>query len=405
MTNSQKKTKKTTLATRMQRWKEPEFIDIPFTTDGKFTAEDKALCRRINKIQESFQTEGGTPQIRWNTQSGIMRASRELVFDVVDEKPVFHVISYTFNVRRCKLELAHGVDILISGETQEEKGEDIRNTLAIAYVNDVPVLPNHDGLTEELATHYRKLMVHGFSAPDKHGGRMRLALTKSPGEKIDSIDFLQGLNLSEARQPAEIALIREAVNRELYRLSEANRLLGALEVAINDLGTLLRGSRRNESDLQSCLTRNPILFGLEYRKVIPKHCLGSEFEMDYALERFTGIVDLVEIESSTFPLFTKKDDPSRYLVHAEQQIFDWLHWVERNHPYARERLPRIMRPLGFIIIGRDGGLGDRGKERLFQRNTMLRDALQILTYDDLLKRARNMLSVLAGVEALRSQQP
>jgi|GEM_PF-1345736 len=398
------KTKKTSSITRIQRWKKPEFIDIPFTTDGNFTKEDNALCHQITERQKRFSNNVGTSTLRWNTQSGIMRASRELVFDIVDEKPVFHVITYTFNVRRGQLELAYSLDILISGETEEEKDEDIRNTLAIAYINDTPVLPNRDNLAETLAKHYRKLMVQGFSAPDGRGGRIRLALTKSPGTKIDSIDFLKGMNLSEARQPAEIALIREAVNRELYKLSEANRLLGALEVAINDLGSLLGGSKRNESELQSCLTRNPILFGLEYRKVIPKHCLGSEFEMDYALERFSGMVDLVEIESSTFPLFTKKGDPSQYLIHAEQQVFDWLHWVERNHPYAREKLSRIMRPLGFVVIGSDSNLGNGGKEKLFQRNTMLRDALQILTYDDLLKKAKNILSVLSGVETLRSHE-
>ncbi|MCB8980031.1 MAG: hypothetical protein H6657_21685 [Ardenticatenaceae bacterium] len=61
--------------------------------------------------------------------------------------------------------------------------------------------------------------------------------------------------------------------------------------------------------MQRCLTDNPILFGLDYQLVIPKQALGSEYEMDYALVRWNGQIDLVEIEASTHKLFTKKIKP------------------------------------------------------------------------------------------------
>ena len=76
-------------------------------------------------------------------------------------------------------------------------------------------------------------------------------------------------------------------------------------------------------DLQRCLFRHPILFGAEYIRVIPKFSLGGDFEMDFALQRSSGLIDMVEIENSKHALFTKNGNPRSQLVHAEQQVIDW----------------------------------------------------------------------------------
>jgi hypothetical protein len=159
---------------------------------------------------------------------------------------------------------------------------------------------------------------------------------------------------------------------------------------------LLDEKERNENALQRCLTENPILFGTEYARVIPKHGLGDEYEMDYALERVSGLVDLVEIEASTHPLFTQAGNPRKELVHAEQQVIDWLDWIEQHGEYARHRLPGLMQPLGYVIIGGTLGMSEEERKRLHRRNSMFRGALQILTYDDLLDRARTLLQILEG---------
>ena len=91
---------------------------------------------------------------------------------------------------------------------------------------------------------------------------------------------------------------------------EAARALAALRAAIAELDAQLALPDRDESALQRILTRNPALFGAEYRRVLPKHTLGSEYEMDYALERVSGLVDLVEIEPSTLRLYTQAGNPT-----------------------------------------------------------------------------------------------
>jgi len=117
--------------------------------------------------------------------------------------------------------------------------------------------------------------------------------------------------------------------------------------------------------------------------------------MDYALEKTTGIWDLAEIEASTLPLFTQKGNPRKELVHAEQQVMDWLRWLERNTSYARENLPGIQRPIGYVIIGRTPASDDH-RARLKWRNAFFKGDLRILTYDDILFRAKNLLYLLEG---------
>lgn len=191
-------------------------------------------------------------------------------------------------------------------------------------------------------------------------------------------------------------MVKQTILTEIHKRDEAGRILTSLRLAIGELEELLSAKERNENVLQRCLTENPILFGTDYSRVIPKHKLGGEYEMDYALERVSGVIDLVEIEASTHALFTKAGDPRKELVHAEQQVLDWLDWIERHGEYARDQLPGLMRPSGYIIIGRNIDLSKEDRERLNRRNNTLRDAFQILTYDDLLDRAKTLLGILEG---------
>jgi len=106
------------------------------------------------------------------------------------------------------------------------------------------------------------------------------------------------------------------VRRELGELNEAKRTLEALRSAIEEFAGLLGDGQTDESKLQRCLTRNPILFSPEYVQILPKHRLGGDFEMDFAIERRSGLIDLVEIERASHQLFTKRGDPRKELVHA-----------------------------------------------------------------------------------------
>lgn len=381
---------------RLQRWATPEHIDVMATTgEGEFTSEDEAIADALwARRQANVPDEAGGAN--GLSQEHIMRAARELIYTHEDGRPTFHVVGYTINVRRGQLQLGAHLKILTSGESREEIAQEVRDTLAHAHIYEVPVVPDTDALVDELAGHYRDLMLRGFTAPDGKGGRQRLKLVRAPGDRVGSLEHLRELTLTEPLHPAEIALIRRTVQDEIARFSEAQALVGALDVAIASLTVALEADSRNESALQRCLTENPVLFGLEYREVLPKHRLGSEFEMDYALKRFSGLVDILEIEASTLPLFNRRGDPSQHLVHAEQQVIDWLAWIEANHPYAVARLPGITMPVGYVVIGRSASLRDNDRTKLLQRNAVFRDQIRIMTYDDVLGRAEGFREVLTS---------
>ena len=189
----------------------------------------------------------------------------------------------------------------------------------------------------------------------------------------------------------------EMVQREIGRHSEATRVLAALRFAISELNEALAAGPGNEGELQRVLTHHPVIFGPYYARVQPKFRLGGDYEMDFALVRVSGLVDLVEIEASTHKLFNKRGDAAGPLVHAEQQVLDWLSWLEDYGSLARRDLPELQRPTGYVVIGRDSSLDTNGRRRLAQRNAVFGSALETLTYDGLLERANNLLRQLEGL--------
>jgi len=368
---------------RLDEWKKQWRIPV-----GIIDPDDELLqLARQRWRKRKKRKKGEEPGLLW----GIIQAAKELIFDIENDKPVFHVVMFELDAKTFELVVAPMLDI-IELDTKDQ----IKLILAMAMALDVPVYPNTDDIAPVLVGYHKDLLIHGFKSKDESGKESHLVVTKFRDIDIESFEFVEKIKSQQMLSPAELLIMKEAVIKEMREREEAGRILASLRSAIIELSELLEATRLGESDLQNCLTRNPILFGTEYRRVIPKHRLGAEYEMDYALERISGLVDLVEIEASTHPLYTKRGQPSQHLVHAEQQVLDWLNWVEKHSSYARESLPGIQRPVGYIIIGRSASLSPVDQERLVCRNAVLRGTLQIMTYDDLLQRAKNLLNLLKG---------
>lgn len=303
---------------------------------------------------------------------------------------MFHMILHTFDLETGLIKLENTIESSFEDENEEDIENNVIKTLALAASFDVPVYANTPELAPVLARFHRKLLLEGFIMFDEKGERDRYKLTKSLADVISAPLSAVKIDLTEGYPIADFALLQEAVARELEKLENANSVLASLDYSASALERLLLSNTRNENELQRFLTENPILFGTEYKRVIPKHKLGAEFEMDYALERHSGIVDLVEIESSNLKLFTKSGNPTKDLVHAEQQVLDWLDWIETNGAYARNNLPGAFSPAGYIIIGRRESLSESDKNRLRRRNLLFRGQLEILTYEDLLDKAKSL---------------
>lgn len=370
---------------RLSKWKKDEKSTLVFESPMDSNFEE--FLNKRNSKSSSDEDDS------FRTNYDLMLMTRELIFDVKKGIPVFHYICPMVDTKELKLSYHHLMDSQMEGDENERERE-IINTLGLATALEVPIYPNNEKVEKELSNYYQKLVQNGFTAPDDEGNDVKLVPVNSKKMEDFRIDKLSEIDLTKFWSPTDLLLLKQSIKDEFLKLNNAHRTLSMLEFAIEQLETLLDTKKRNENSLQSCITKNPILLGLDYAKIIPKHKLGSEFEVDYALEKFNGLVDLMEIESSTLPVFTKQGNPSSYLVHAEQQVIDWLDWIEKNNSYARNGLDGLISPKGFVIIGRTSTLTEKTKASLIRRNKAFNRTISILTYDDVLLKAKSLRNIL-----------
>ncbi|WP_435233125.1 Shedu anti-phage system protein SduA domain-containing protein [Micromonospora aurantiaca (nom. illeg.)] len=257
-------------------------------------------------------------------------------------------------------------------------------------IMDLPITSDNQEAAIKLSEIYKDLRLNGASIQLNDGSSIRVSVDPGLSE-----DVARGSHSFRAIiQPFELVDTLRELEAERLSTRQAKSAIRKVDKAISELTTLLERTDRNEHDLQRCLTENPILFGPSYRRLIPKHRLGSEYEVDYALELIDGSIDVMEIEASTHTLYTKGGNPTAAVIHAEQQVLDWLSWLEENSAYARANLSGVRMPAGFVVIGRRSTLSARDSQRLAWRNRTYGSRVQILTFDDLIDRCLALRSLL-----------
>ena len=363
---------------RLKKWKKKEeyglFITEPMNDSFK---------QYFKGIKEEDKLSNDT----------IRLLAKELIFDIKDELPIIHVISPYLDTEKFRITYEHAFDYILEG-SNEEIEKDIISILGITVGLEIPIYPNNLKVEKQLSKYYEKLLINGFTTPDNEGKEIRLKPTNSKKLSDFELNNIGNLDLTKDWLPTDLYFIRNKVREELKKLSNVQKTILSLEIAISNLEKILLKTKRNENELQTCLTSNPVLLGLEYMNILPKMKLGSEYEVDYALEQHSGLIDLMEIESSTLKLYTKQGNPTSHLVHAEQQIIDWLDWVEKNNSYIRDKQPGLISPKGFVVIGRNNTLSEKTKSSLIRRNKLFNKAITILTYDDIVQKAKTILDHL-----------
>jgi Domain of unknown function (DUF4263) len=368
---------------RLDRWKEERRLRPPMLVKGGASGDQ---VRALAKARWE-----ALPQEDQMLVSQLLRGAREIIFELRDAEPILTFVGWAFDPE--SFEFVLGASWELFGF---DDAEDVKFYLSLALIEDVQVFPNSSDDEVSLAEYYRSLIQEGVVRRDASGGDVRIALTRYGGELGKAGDVLEGLSRREALSPGEMRVLQVALEQRSAEHAEAAKVLAGLRAGIKELGELLTREKVVEAELQSCLTRNPLLFGTHYREVKPKHCLGNQYEMDYALVRLAGFVDLVEIERSSDSVYNQRGDPSGRLVHAEQQVLDWLAWIDEHASYARKYLPGVERPAGYIVIGRDSALSGAGREKLTRRNAAFAGRLEILTFDDLARRADALLRTLTS---------
>lgn len=368
--------------TRSDRWKEPQYA--PLSIQG--VDDNPALMDAIRSAPNLYRGEFAGESRAHAALEIILKTSKEVILRCAGEKYALVFVGYALDASR-------GCLVLSADWTMFDMTEDdVKQYLALAMTYEIPVYPDDSDAQADLTRIYEELLDHGYESPST---KTRMVYSGKRGVSVDNTGRW-AIDATESVSPADILVARSKAAVREWRLEEAEAVLSNLRTAIDGLESLLSDAETVELDLQAWLTNYPILFGLQYKRVRPQHKLGAEYVMDYALEHVSGNYDLVEIEDSKHALYTKAKNPSAALTHAEQQVLDWLDWTERHSSYARESMPALVRPSGFVVIGRRSSLNSATLQKLERRNRQFGGALQVLTYDDLVDRARTMLDVLTA---------
>lgn len=75
--------------------------------------------------------------------------------------------------------------------------------------------------------------------------------------------------------------------------------------------------------------------------------------------------------------------------HAFGQVLGFQAWVSKHPEYARHHMPGISCPRGLLVIGRKNTLTAEQSDKLRQL-CLNSQAVSVLTYDDLIERARTL---------------
>jgi len=160
----------------------------------------------------------------------------------------------------------------------------------------------------------------------------------------------------------------------------------------------LLDSSRNEADVQDWIENHVWILGPEYINAQPQR-IEHGGRKDFFVQRYDMFIDYIEIKKPSDKIFVRggtgpstSPSPSSVLKNAIAQMIDYL---ERSAAYSSADFyvggEFVFKPKGIIIIGRTE---ESEKIRLRKLNSYLH-GIEILTFDDLYQKAKNMLAFLS----------
>ena len=196
---------------------------------------------------------------------------------------------------------------------------------------------------------------------------------------------------------AQHNMVKDALHRLDGRgaaREQATRLLAEFEA-------LLAGP---EEPCHQFLKTHPDLLCTTYDAAWSKVPFGEHVN-DFVFREPRNDYLLVEIEAPYRELFRKNGHQRHELTHAIGQIDDWLCYIQDNKPTVEIELELhgiSATPRMLVVIGRSASLTERDRRKL---TVMLgrHPGLTIMTYDELLDRARANFERHLGPLSLRAQ--
>ena len=225
----------------------------------------------------------------------------------------------------------------------------------------------------------------------------------SATDRIDVIaDILE--NVSHDANLLRVLVERASRDPQLFAEAAAALNIATYKQAVGQLKSLIeQGNKVWEAQFQELLTENPWMFGSEYSELLDRRHWTRDEQQDFVVRRTTdGYIELIEIKTPLEGASLFNRDPSHrsYYAGAELskvvgQVQNYIEKLDadRNAILANDR-EDTAKIRAKIIIGRDG---DEEQQRALRRFNGHLHRIEILTFDQLLHIAQNVLSYLECV--------
>lgn len=156
-----------------------------------------------------------------------------------------------------------------------------------------------------------------------------------------------------------------------------------------------------EAFWQNWFSGNKWVLGSDYLNILPDRDIDTRDIADYLMRSIDGFVDIVEIKRPDLPFWVGPDShgnyyPTSQLTAAISQCLNYLYRIElqSNSVEFTERLggAKTVKPQCMLVYGRSDDWDDEKMKSLRILNAAYHQ-LHIITYDQLLIRAKQLLGI------------
>ena len=211
--------------------------------------------------------------------------------------------------------------------------------------------------------------------------------------KVDEDNTLKMMSESEF-----IELIRANINstNDFYKLLSIQKM----ELSIEQLERIINGEFTNELEIQLFLKDNIWMFGNDYVHVAENGRINPQNILDMIPRNFESFIDIIEVKLPTEKLFNFDPGHKNYyssapLTKAVAQTQNYIFELEKkttDEMYQEDNNIKVIRPNGIVLYGSHEPLSGEEQQYLRILNSSYHN-LQIITYQQLLEKAKNTLRV------------
>jgi hypothetical protein len=182
---------------------------------------------------------------------------------------------------------------------------------------------------------------------------------------------------------------------DFYKLLTVQKM----QLAITELESIIKGNYENEVDIQKFLKKNLWMFGNDYVHIVEDEKISPQNILDVIPQNIESYVDIIEVKLPSETLFRFDTSHHNYycaskLTKAIAQTQNYIFELERkstDEQYQQENDCKIIRPRGIILYGSGEEIGADQSQYLRILNSSYHN-LQIITYQQLLQKAKNTLA-------------